>query len=187
MPKKQAQAAQGAATTAAGTGAGYGSAASGIGSSLVPELTKEATNPTGLTPTEKNNELVAGEQGAGGANAGIVGTGNLEAARTHNTGALSGVLDEAARAKTRQLSNTALGVENQNTALKESQRQSGIKGLEGMFGTDVGAQLKAQGLVPEDIKAWNSSPTALGEVEGGLGTLGSLATGAGTLISGLKK
>lgn len=180
MPKKQAQAAQSATNTANTTAGNYGTGAATVGSTLVPELTKEATNPTGLTPTERNNELVAGEQGAGGATAGITGQANLEAARTHNTGALSGVLDEAARAKTRQLSTNALNIENQNTALKESQRQAGLKGLEGTYGTDVGAQLKAEGLVPEDITAWNKAPTALGEVEGGLNTLANVASaGAG--------
>lgn len=142
---------------ATSTATNYGAAATGVGSSLVPELTKEATNPTGMTPTEKNNLLVAGAQGAGGATAGITGQADLEAARTHNTGALSGVLDQAAREKTKALSNTTLGVANQDVALKEKQRQEGLAGLQGVYGTDVGAQLKAQGLVPEDINAENAA------------------------------
>jgi hypothetical protein len=177
MPKKGQQG-QAAASTAAGTGAGYSSAATGIGSTLVPELTKEATNPTGLTPTEQNSELVAGEQGAGGANAGIAGQAGLTAARTRNTGALSGVLDEAARAKTRQLSSNALGVANQNTALKTKEQQEGLAGLGSMYGTDVGAQLKSEGLVPEDINA--EGPSTFQDV------LGAVNSGAG-LISAFKK
>ena len=34
------------------------------------------------------------------------------------------------------------------------QRAGALKQLEGLYGTDVGAQLKAQSLVPEDIDAW---------------------------------
>lgn len=135
----------------------YGAAATGVGSTLVPELTKEATHPTGFSPTDTNNMLVAGEQGAGGANAGIVGQANLAAARTHNTGATSGVLDEAARDKTRTLSSNALNVANQNANLKEKQKQEGISGLSSLYGTDVGAQLKSEGLVPEDINAENAA------------------------------
>lgn len=187
MSNSRAKAAQGAASTAAGTATGYGSGASSIGSTLVPELTKEATNPTGFNPTDLNSMLVAGQQGAGGANAGITGQANLEAARTHNTGGLSAVLGEAARAKTRANSESALGVQGANAQLKEKQRQSGISGLEGMYGTDVGAQLKAQGLVPEDIDAWTkaSQTGPLQDVEGIIGTLAGAATGAGSLMRGM--
>jgi hypothetical protein len=176
--KAATQAAQGAATTAAGTGAGYGSQASGIGSTLVPQLTKEATNPTGINPNDQNSMLVAGEQGAGGANAGLTGQANLQAARTNNTGALSGVLDQAARAKTQTLSNNALGVQNLNTQTKLKQQQAGLSGLEGLYGTDVGAQLKAQGLVPEDINAWANANNS-GWVQNTDQTLKALNSGGG--------
>lgn len=155
--KKAENAAQAAAGTAAGTGTEYGAAAQGIGAALVPYEQKQLTNPTGINPTDRNNMLVAGEQGAGGANAGITGQANLTAARTRNTGALSGVLDEAARAKTRTLSNNALGVENENTKVKLGQQSDAAHALGGLYGTDVGAQLKAQGLVPEDINAWSNA------------------------------
>jgi len=36
---------------------------------------------------------------------------------------------------------------------KMRQKSEGLRGLEGMYGTDVGAQLKEQQLVPEDINA----------------------------------
>ncbi len=152
--KKAQQAGQGAANTATTTASGYGTGATDIGSTLVPFEKKQLTNPTGMNPTDINNMLVAGEQGAGGANAGITGQANLEASRTHNTGALSGVLDEAARDKTRQLSQNALGVQNQNAKVKLGQQDEASKALGGLYGTDVNAQLKAQGLVPEDINSW---------------------------------
>lgn len=183
--KKAEKAAQGAASTAAGTATGYGANAGDIGSTLVPYEKGQLTHPTGINPTDRNNMLVAGEQGAGGANAGIVGQANLEAARTHNTGALSGVLGEAARAKTRQLSQNALGVENENTKVKLGQQDEAAKALAALYGTDVGAQLKAQGLVPEDINAWSNAGKS-GWLQNTLGTISTLtgAASAGKTIHG---
>ena len=167
-----------AASTASSTGAGYGANATQIGSSLVPQLEKQATNPTGYTPTQQNNMLVAGEQGAGGANAGIVGQAGLQAARTHNTGALSGVLDSAARAKQQTLSQNALGVQNKQADLQQRQMSEAQKGLEGLYGTNVNAQLGNERLVPEDLQA--EAPNTYQDVLGGLNT-------AGGLISAFKK
>src|SRR5258707_397527 len=82
------KAAKDAADTAKTTGAGYGSSATSTAGTLTPVLTKMATNPTGMTPEEKNAELVAGEQGAGGATAGVTGAAGLAANRSNNTGAL---------------------------------------------------------------------------------------------------
>lgn len=175
--KKAQKAAQGAASTAQASGAKYGSDADTLGSTLVPELTKEATHPTGFNPTDLNNMLVAGEESAGGATGSTVGQANLEAARTHNTGALSAVLDEAARNKTRALSTNALDVSNANAQLKEKQRQQGLTGLEGLFNTDVGAGLKAQSLVPEDINAWSNAGKT-GWLQNTLGTISTLTGGA---------
>src|SRR5258706_9100319 len=53
-------------TNTAGT---FGGEAQSIGGPLVSQLQKQAANPTGFNPTDVNNMLVAGEQGAGGANA----------------------------------------------------------------------------------------------------------------------
>ena len=178
--KAATQAAQSGVNQANATAANYGGQAAGIGGTLVPALTKEATNPTGFNPNDLNSMLVAGEQGAGGANAGLTGQANLQASRTNNSGALSGVLDQAARAKTQTLSNNALGVQNENAQLKQKQQQAGLQGLQGLYGTDVGAQLKAQGLVPQDIAQWvNASKTGWQQdLEGGLDTLGGLAVDA---------
>ena len=162
--KKAKGLAQNAANTATGTAAGYGSGAATVGSSLVPELTQEATNPTGFNPNDLNATLVAGAQGAGGSASSLSGEAGLRAARSRNTGALSGVLDEIQRTKGRQLSENALNVQTANMREKARQRSEGLKGLEGVYGTDVGAQLKAEGLVPEDINAMvNADKTGWGK------------------------
>lgn len=176
-------AAKGAAETAAGTANTYGTEASDIGSMLIPELSREATNPQGLNPTDLNAMLVAGQEGAGGANAGIAGQANLTAARTRNSGALSAVLDEAARARSRASSSSALNVQGMNANLKEKQRQAGLSGLESVRGGDVNAQLKAEGLVPEDINAWTNASKAgwLQNTMGVLSGLSGMASSAGKM------
>lgn len=151
--KKAKAMAKNAANTATSEGARYGSAATDIASTLVPEYRREATSPTGFMPQDVNAMLVGGEQGAGGAASSLAGEAGLAAARSRNTGALAGTLAEIARTKGRQLSQNALDVQAMNAREKQRQRSEGLRGLEGIYGTDVGAQLKEQGLVPEDIHA----------------------------------
>jgi hypothetical protein len=151
--KNAKQAAQTGVNNANVTAGGYGTAATGIGSTLVPELTQEAKNPTGYNPTDLNAMQVGAQQGAGGAAGSLVGQATTGAARSRNIGALPGQLDSIARSKTMADSNASLGIQSSNAKLKEQQKQAGLKGLEGVYGTDVGAQLKAEGLVPEDVDA----------------------------------
>lgn len=127
--------------------------ASQISSSLVPGLEREAATPTGYTPQEMSDQLVASEQGAGGANAGITGQANLEAARTRNSSALSGVLDSAARDKTRQLSQNALDIQNKSATLGQQKQMAAQSELGKLYGIDTSADIEAQGLMPQDIKA----------------------------------
>lgn len=142
-----------AAKTASATAGSYGSAGNQIASNLIPGLEREANNPEGYTPEELNNQLVAGEQGAGGANAGITGQANLNAARTRNSAGYTAALDEAARDKTKQLSENALNIQNKSDELGQEKQMAAQKELGGLYGTDVEANLKAQGLVPEDVQA----------------------------------
>jgi len=172
----QAQAAN-AGKTAAATGAGYGTAATGISDTLVPQLNAEATGNIGYTPTQQNNMLVAGEQGAGGANASVAGQAGLAAGRTRNSAATSGVLDEAARDKTRQMSTNALDVSNQSAQLAQKKQQSAQQQLQGLYGTDVHAQLGSMGLIPQDVNAdtnagnsgWLQNTLNMVKTIGGLG------------------
>lgn len=164
--------AKNAAKTATDSATGYRMEGQNIGSMLIPELEREAFHPTGFSPTDTNAMLVAGQQGAGGANAGIAGEAGLRAARTRNTGSLSSVLDEAARDKTRALSENALNVQGENARLKESKRQEGLAGLTGIRGGDINADLAAQGLVPKDIAEWTASTK--GAWDAGIGLIDAL-------------
>lgn len=152
--KKATSAASGAQKTAQGNADKYGADASSVGSTLVPELTQEAKNPTGYRPTDINNMTTAGAETAGGVNSGVSGLATETAARTNNSGALSGVLDEASRQKQRQLASNSLQIQNANAMLKEKQKQAGLTGLENVYKTDVGAQGQEGELVPADINAW---------------------------------
>jgi hypothetical protein len=151
--KKAKGMAKTAANTARDTAAGFGSEASSIGSTLIPEARKEATTPTGFMPQDLNAMLVGGEQGAGGAAGSLVGEGSLAAARSRNTGGLSGDLGEVMREKGRILSGNALNVQAGNAREKERQRSQGLDILGKTRGEDIHAQVAEQGLVPEDIKA----------------------------------
>jgi hypothetical protein len=179
-------AAEGNAKTAGDTAAGYGSSAAGIGSTVVPTLTRDVTNPTGFTPTEKNQQLVASQQGAGGATAGVTGAAGLAANRTRNSSALSSVLDQAARTKQQALSQNTLGIQTADAKLAQQKRQQALGGLEGLYGTDVGAQLKSMGIQDQDlstaISAGNSgwlqnADSTITALSGAAKTGGQIATG----------
>lgn len=179
--QKEAKQAQGTATQ---TAAGYGAAAGSTAGVLTPILTRMAQNPYGMTPEEKNAQLVANEQGAGGANASVTGQAGLTANRSRNSGALSNVLDAAARARTQALSRGAQNVEVENTALKNEQQQSALKALRSMYGTQVGAQLGSQGQVAPDINAQVNAGKS-GWLQNTLGTIGTLTGGAKDVMQGL--
>jgi hypothetical protein len=184
--KKARQAGLGAASAATGTAAGYGGQAGSIGSTLVPELTQEAKNPTGFNPTDLNAMQVGAQQGAGGAAGSLVGEATTHAARSRNIGALPGQLDSIARSKTMADSNANLGIQGMNAQEKLKQKQQGLQGLAGVYGTDVGAQLKAQGLVPEDLNAVAKADESgwQQDMQGWMKALGGAAQGAGAM--GLK-
>jgi hypothetical protein len=172
----QAQA-KNAANTAGANAADYGATAKGVNTFLQPTLERDVTNPVGFTPTETNNMLVAGEQGAGGATAGIAGAAGLNAMRTRNSGALSGVLDQAARTKQQQLSENALNVQNQSAKLAQAKRAAALGGLQGLYGTDVGAQMKSMGIQSDEIKNEIEAGKS-GWLQNTMGAIGTLAGAA---------
>jgi hypothetical protein len=169
-------AAQQAASTAAQTGAQYGAGAAGIGGLLVPELQADVTNPQGYGATTENLMLGQGLGAAGGAESSVVGQAGLQAARSRNVGGTAGVLDEAARDKMRTSAGVGLDVATKNAQVQQQQRSSALKQLEGIYGTDVGAQLKAQSLVPEDIDAW-AKANQTGWLQNTLATIDTLKPG----------
>lgn len=143
--KKQAQTDQGVA-------GGYGTQAQGIGSSIIPGLEREAQNPQGYDTATTNNMITSGAEAAGGVNSGIGGIAGLEEGRTRNAGGATGALDEAARIKSRQLSNNALNVQNESAKLGQQKQMNAQNELAGLYGTDTSNQLKAMGISNDDIQ-----------------------------------
>lgn len=174
-----------AATGAMSTAGGYGSEASDVGATLVPELTREATHAQGFSPADLNAMFLSSAGAAEGGRGTVSGEATRMAARTHNTGALSGVLDEAARGAGRTTATAGLNTQIQNAMLKERQRQAGLSGLAGVRGGDIRAQLEAEGLVPQDINAWSNAGKT-GWLQNTLGVIDTLSGAAGG-AAGLKK
>lgn len=148
----QAQQAQQAATTAAG---GYGSSAAGANATLTPFFTQEMNAQHSLTPGQENEMLTAAEQGAGGAFGGAEGQINRNAARTGNATGVTKSLDEMARDKAKSAAGTSEGVAAQDVAGAQQLKQQGAQGLQGLYGTDVNAQLNAMKQSSEDINLEN--------------------------------
>lgn len=138
--------------TANRTATGASARADQIGSSLIPGLEQQANNPTGYSPQELNDQLVASEQGAGGANAGIVGQANLDVARSHNSAGYTAALGEASREKTRTLSQNALDVQGRNADLAQKKQAFAQGQLGHLFDTSTDENLKAQGLSNDSIQ-----------------------------------
>jgi len=139
--------------TASGTAGEAGANASQVNSTLTPYLERELQNPTGYTPDELNKMNVASEQGAGGAESSLKGEAAGQVARTRNSAGYSTALDEAARDKTRALSEDSLNIQGQSAKLAQQKQEQAASELGGIYGTDVKETLGAQGLMPEDINA----------------------------------
>jgi len=146
----QKQAGQNVATDKSLAG-GFGTTASGIGSTLIPGLRREATNPTGFTPMQKNDQLVTGAEAVGGINSGAKGLASLEATRTKTAGGFAPALDEAARIKSRQLSTNALNVSGEDARLAQEKQRFAQGELGNLYGGLNKDQLTAMGLSDEAI------------------------------------
>lgn len=145
---------------------------------LTPTLNQLATNPTGFGKQTVNNMNTAALQTAGGAAAGTVGQGNLQAARTNNAGGFAPVAAQAGHDATTALSDAALGVQNRDALLKQQQQQEGIQGLEGQYQTNVGAGENALGLSDNALQVQNQSRQN-GWLQNTLGVLNTLKPPAG--------
>lgn len=143
----------GAGTTATNTGANYGAQAAGINSTLTPFLTRQLNNPMGFTPQQQTSQLSSAMAGSGGTNAGIATEAGLNAARTRNSGGENAILDQASRNMGKQNASASEGIASNNANLQQRQQQQAAEGLSSIGQTDTSAQLKAMGLVPEDINA----------------------------------
>lgn len=137
--------------TANGVAGGFGATASQIGSSIIPGLEREANNPVGLTPEQRNTATVSGAEAIGGVNSGVKGEANLASSRTRNAGGFAPALDEAARIKSRALATNTQDITNLDTSLANKKQQFAQGELGGLYGNLNADQLKAMGISDEDL------------------------------------
>lgn len=172
-----------AVTTAANTGTNLGSEAQGIGSNLTPFLTQEMEHPQGYSQQDTSAMLSSGLGGAGGADAGIAGMANKEAATTRNAGGFQAALDDAARDRTKAAAGASEGIAAQNAGLKQTQQQEGAEGLQKMYGTDTSGMLDAMGQQAPDINA-ETNAGSQGWLQNTVGVLKALQGAGGKSAGG---
>lgn len=145
------------AKTAAQTGQQFANTYSGnaadIFGTLTPMLTSEAAHPPGMSPMDISAADTSAQQSAGGSQGAALGQGLLRAARTRNLGGGDAATAAASRGASEALSSASLSTRLRNAALKESQRSEGVRGLEGLFGTNVSGGNQALGIVPSAVNA----------------------------------
>ena len=131
----------------ANSGAGQGISSTGVNNAaslygtLSPELSTMATNPQGINPADMAKIQTSNMQTAGGANAGAVGQGSLLAARTKNAGTADSAIAKSGEAASQNLSKANLAAQTENQKLKTEQQAEGLKGLQGLYGTNESAAL----------------------------------------------
>ena len=90
--------------------------------------------------------------GAGGLAGGLQTADNERAAATGNSSGFNDAGD-IARERMKAASGASSGIASQNAQEKVNQQQSAAQGLSGLYNTDTSAQMKAMGLIPEDVNA----------------------------------
>ena len=146
----QAQAAQQSATNISGTAEGNAGALYGT---LAPQLQSSMANPQGFSPTDLAKMDTATMQTAGGTQSAATGAGALRAARTGNAGGSDAAIAQAARTGGETASAGALGTQIKNAQLKEQQREQATSGMEGLYGTNMGASVNALNSVAANVNA----------------------------------
>lgn len=139
---------------------------------LAPAFRNDINNPTGYTANQENAQLTAAEAGSGGATSSLMGGVGLEANRTRNAGATSALLDTLARGKQQAAAGAGEKIASDSSKLAQQKRQAALGGVQGMYGQDVGQQMKAMGLSDEAVNSEVNAGKSgwLQNVEGGLNT-----------------
>jgi|SRR6185369_7245782 len=122
-------------------------------STLAPSLQSQMANPQGFGPETLSRLDTAAQESAGGTNAAAVGQGALEESRTRNAGGSGMALSKAARESGKNLAQSTLQTRIANEGLKEQQRETAQKGLEGLYGTNVAGGNAALGQVASNVQA----------------------------------
>jgi hypothetical protein len=152
MARDAAAAASNAATTAGNNAAGYNSTASTISSNLTPYLTRQLTNPQGMSQRDVQNIITQKMAGAGGSTAGLYGAASAQAGRTNNPMGFSAALDASARAAQKGVASTGSDVASQNAQTKLSQQSQAASGLGSLYGSASGAGAQWGNVQAKDLE-----------------------------------
>ena len=129
----------------------YGSAAAGEGSALNPFFTQEMNAQHSLDPNQQNELLTNAESGAGAATGAEQGALINNATRTGNATGVTKSLDEMARDKSKAAAGASEGIAAQDVMGAKQLNQQGAAGMQGLYGTNVGAQLGAMKQANSDV------------------------------------
>jgi hypothetical protein len=165
---------------------GYGSSASQEGGTLNPFFSNEMKATHGFTPEQTNEMLTAAEAGGGGATGATGGMLNANAARTGNATGVGKSLDEMARDRSKAAAGSSEGIAAQDVTQAKKENQEGAAGMQGLYGTNVGAQLGAMKQQSTDtMDAASLNPGWMKGVEGLVSAAGQGAAGAGSMMTGM--
>ena len=182
--QQDAQSTFNSAKTAANTASGN---AGSLYNTLTPQFTQEATNPTGIAPTDLAAMNTASQQSTGGALSAAKGEAGLQAARDRNRGGYQGAVAQSARNAMQTGSNNALKIQGENTQTKLQQQQEGLSGLSSTYGQNLSSLASSLGVQPAATNAYTNAGNS-GWFQNLLGTIGALGTagsGAGSIIRGI--
>jgi hypothetical protein len=152
--------AQGLENAASQTAGQFGTNAATQGSMLQPFFAQEMRAKHAYDPTQVNEMLTSAEGGAGGAFGGAEGEIEANAARTGNATTLAKTLDEMARNRGKAAAGASEGIAAQDVMGAKQLNQEGAAGMQGLYGTNVGAQLGAMKQAASDVQLENEMKPA---------------------------
>lgn len=153
MAKSDTNALRNNAATAKGANNTLTQNGAAINATLTPTLARLAAGGGGYTPAQTANMTTAALQATGGANAGVVGGGLQRAAATNNVGGANALSLAAGHDATANLSDAALGVQNESARLAAQQQAQALGEQGQLYSTDIGGANNALGLSTQATNA----------------------------------
>jgi hypothetical protein len=185
MSRSSTSQAKSAAGTAGTAAAGYGANAGSLYGQLQPQATS-LVNSKGYDPATLAAITNAGMGATNAAFTGAEGNINRGAARRGNTAGVTGAEDTLGLEKGLAGGEEAGNIQIQNANFANQQRMAGLNLLQGLYGTNVGAQEGEQGLQNQAIGIQAQSPGWVQNFTSVLGALGGAAQTGSNVATGAK-
>jgi hypothetical protein len=152
--------ANGAATSAQNLSNQSSANASALYGTLAPELESEMSNPSGINPLDLARMDTAAGESAGGSQAGAQGAGALRAARTGNVGGSDAAIASSTRAAGEIAARGVLSNRMKNAEVKQENKAGAERGLQGLYGANLGSAGSALGEVANNVNANTNAENA---------------------------